>query len=113
MPAPAPAPAGGPAASLGPPPYVPPDAGLPNHNPTIQFFLKERLPMINQKSLAPASMFTPFDLNSLIAGGTYFEYAGSLTAPPCAEVATWLVRREPLLASDQQVAMLHNNIMEF
>merc|ERR1719160_2198397 len=57
-------------------------------------------------------MFTPFDLNAFLAGGTYFEYAGSLTAPPCAEVATWLVRREPIIASDAQVAMLHNHIME-
>jgi len=111
-PGPAAGPAGGPAASLGPPPYVPPDPSLPNHNPTLQFFLKERLPEINQKSLAPASIFEPFDLNMLLKDGTYFEYAGSLSAPPCAEVATWMVRREPVMGSDQQVAMLHNKIME-
>lgn len=68
--------------------------------------------MINQKSMAPATIFTPFDLNHLLTGGTYFEYAGSLTAPPCAEVVTWMVRREPVLASDVQVAYLHNKIME-
>merc|ERR1719217_1935911 len=112
MPAPAPGPAPGPAFNLGPPEYIPPDDKLPNHNPTIQFFMKERLPMINQKSLAPASMFTPFNLNSLLEGGTYFEYAGSLTAPPCAEVATWMVRREAIMASDMQVAYLHDKIME-
>jgi len=113
-PSPAPGPAGpaGPAMSLGPPPYVPPDPSLPNHNPTIQFFLKEQLPMVNQKALAPVSIFDPFDLGMLLQGGTYFEYAGSLTAPPCAEVATWMVRREPIMASDQQVAYLHNKIME-
>jgi carbonic anhydrase len=111
-PSPAPGPGPAPAASLGPPPYVPPDPSLPNHNPLIQFFLKERLPMVNQKALAPVSIFDPFDLNLLLQQGTYFEYAGSLTAPPCAEVATWMVRREPVMVSDQQVAYLHNKIME-
>jgi hypothetical protein len=110
---PSPAPAPGPApAELGGPPYVPPDEGLPNHNPTIQFFLKERLPMINQKRLAPVSTFTPFDLNELLKDGTYFEYAGSLTAPPCAEVATWMVRREAVKASDMQVKYIHDKVME-
>jgi carbonic anhydrase len=108
-----PAPSPGPApANLNPPAYVPPDESLPKHNNEIQFFLKKRLPMINQKVVAPVSVFTPFDMNMFLEGGTYFEYAGSLTAPPCAEVVTWMVRREAVRASDQQVSYLYNHIME-
>ena len=39
----------------------------------------------------------------LVQGGTFLEYAGSLTAPPCSEIVTWFVRRDPLMASDDQV----------
>lgn len=48
----------------------------------------------------------PMDLNQLIQGGTYLEYHGSLTAPPCSDIATWLVRAQPLMASDAQVNVL-------
>merc|ERR1719162_761090 len=51
-----------PPAGLGGAPYVPPAADLPNHNPTIQFLLQNVLPEINQKSLAPVTIFAPFDL---------------------------------------------------
>merc|ERR1719172_585383 len=46
------------------------------------------------------------DLNKLIEGGTYFEYAGSLTAPPCSELVTWFVRRDAIRASTSQYRLL-------
>lgn len=47
---------------------------------------------------------TPLDLNALLGGGEFYEYAGSETAPPCTEATTWLVRTVPLLASDRQIS---------
>mmetsp|Transcript_22463 Transcript_22463/g.51238 ORF Transcript_22463/g.51238 Transcript_22463/m.51238 type:complete len:335 (+) Transcript_22463:336-1340(+) len=38
--------------------------------------------------------------------GTFLAYAGSLTTPPCSEVATWLVKREPVTLSAGQVAAM-------
>jgi len=65
---------------------------------------------VKSKLVVPPDLGSPMDLNSFVQGGTYFEYAGSTTAPPCAEIVTWLVRREPLLASYAQVKALHDGI---
>merc|ERR1719161_3373557 len=50
------------------------------------------------------------DVNQLLQGGTFMEYAGSLTAPPCSEIVTWFVRRDPLMASDDQVVVIHDEL---
>merc|ERR1719263_911130 len=52
----------------------------------------------------------PLDLTPFFQGGMFFEYASSLTAPPCAEIATWLVRKDPIKASDKQVLYLHDSV---
>lgn len=55
----------------------------------------------------------PKDLISpLVAGGAFFEYQGSMTAPPCTEQVAWLVRREPLLATSNQIDLLQNAIRQ-
>jgi len=93
-------------------PYHPPDLKDPNFNKQIQFFLKEEPPPVNMKVTATVDQFVPLDLNELVKDATYFEYTGSQTAPPCAELVTWFVRREPILASDAQVSVLKNAIYQ-
>jgi carbonic anhydrase len=51
------------------------------------------------------------DLNKFLQGGTYFAYDGSMTVPPCAEMVTWLVRREPLTASKTVIESITKGIM--
>jgi len=62
------------------------------------------------KIRVPTDTAHAYDLNSWLEGGTFYEYAGSLTAPPCAEIATWLVRKDPVKASDKQVMYLHDAV---
>jgi len=88
----------------------PPSPGDPGFNPTLQLYLMEPLPGKGVKQedrlIAGAQdLVTPF-----YTGGTFFEYKGSLTAPPCAEQVSWLVRREPLKASKEQVTLLEEQI---
>jgi len=97
---------------MGPNQYAAPLMSDVNFNVPLQFFMKMKPPMINEHSTAPVDEYIPFDVNRLLEGGTYFEYAGSLTAPPCAEIVTWFVRRDPIMASDAQVAVLHRAIYQ-
>lgn len=69
------------------------------------------LPGRGARSVVPLSAPTDL-LTGLVAGAEYFEYRGSLTAPPCLEQATWLVRRAPLDASTEQIRLLHEAIYE-
>merc|ERR1719409_462595 len=50
------------------------------------------------------------DISTYMAAGEFYDYAGSLTAPPCTEIATWLVRKDTIKASDHQVLYLHDEI---
>merc|ERR1719359_2165481 len=62
------------------------------------------------KVSVPVEHDNPLDFNSWLQGSSFYEYAGSLTAPPCAEIAQWLVRKDPIKASDKQVLYLHDAI---
>merc|ERR1719162_102883 len=90
--------------------YTPPQETEPMFNPTLQAFLKTPPPPINMKVRVQADSAHAFDLNELMKGGNFYDYAGSLTAPPCAETATWLVRKESIKASDHQVLFLHDAV---
>lgn len=41
-------------------------------------------------------IFVPFDRD-------YYTYSGSLSQPPCNEVVTWIIQKEPIVISALQV----------
>lgn len=82
-------------------------------NTQLQHFLKAPLPIINTKSIAIVNELDPLDLNHFMEGGVFFEYAGSLTAPPCATNVQWFVRRNPILASESQIQLMSDRIFDF
>ena len=46
------------------------------------------------------------DMNALLpADRSYFTYMGSLTTPPCSEGVLWMVMRNPVPISDEQIAI--------
>lgn len=90
--------------------YQEPLASDPSFNPALQAFLKTAPPAVNTKVMVPADPVRSFDFNRFLEGAKFYEYHGSLTAPPCAEIATWLVRKDTIKASDKQVLYLHDAV---
>jgi len=98
--------------------YYPPDPAEMDFNKQIQHFLMEEPPDAHDKvQKIKLTEKEPLDLkvfaeHPLITDtNTYIEYAGSLTAPPCLETVTWLVRRSKMLASNGQVKAFSDAIM--
>jgi carbonic anhydrase len=59
------------------------------------------LPLEKNEELAAR---LPLELNALLpADRRYFTYMGSLTTPPCSEGVQWIVMREPVTASIEQI----------
>lgn len=60
-------------------------------------------------------MTQPFNINNFLPKDTsYFHYTGSLTTPPCLENVTWIVLKQPVQVSEDQVdrfetLMKHDN----
>jgi hypothetical protein len=79
-------------------------------NPLVNSFLKTELPPVNTKGTMGVDKYDVMDLNLFLQGGTFYEYPGSLSSPPCAETVTWMVRREALPASHTQIRYLHDGI---
>lgn len=53
-----------------------------------------------EAQVAPA----PLDLNQMLpADRGYYTYMGSLTTPPCSEGVLWMVMRQPVLLTGQQI----------
>merc|ERR1719454_782359 len=92
------------------PSYLPPPPNEPLFNPTVQAFVAMEPPPMMMKVQVPADPAHSYNLNMLMEGATFFEYAGSLTAPPCAETVVWLVRSDTVKASDKQVLYLHDAV---
>lgn len=71
-------------------------------NPTIQT-LWNNLPLEVNQDVAPN---VPIDLNNLLPESrSYWTYMGSLTTPPCTEDVLWIVFKQPLQISAEQLAI--------
>ncbi|HUW38175.1 MAG TPA: carbonic anhydrase family protein [Rhodocyclaceae bacterium] len=71
-------------------------------NPLIQTFWNN-LPLEVGQDLAPS---TAIDLTKLLPEQRgYYAYMGSLTTPPCTEQVLWLVMKQPVQVSAEQVAI--------
>eukprot|EP00929_Paragymnodinium_shiwhaense_P036741 TRINITY_DN19663_c0_g1_i1.p1 TRINITY_DN19663_c0_g1~~TRINITY_DN19663_c0_g1_i1.p1 ORF type:complete len:499 (-),score=66.04 TRINITY_DN19663_c0_g1_i1:102-1598(-) len=120
-PSPGPGPAPGPGPSPGPglpglPAFVPgvfaaASPSEPFYNPEVQQFMTVPLPLPQQSVTLGPSEASPLDLNTFLQGGAFYEYSGSATTPPCVDHVTWLVRTQPVMASDTQVANFVNGIV--
>jgi carbonic anhydrase len=63
--------------------------------------LWNNVPLVKGKTEAPGVMI---DINQLLpADKDYFTYMGSLTEPPCTENVLWLVLKNPIYVSEEQV----------
>ena len=71
-------------------------------NPVIQT-LWNHIPL--EKGVSVASL-QPIDLNLLLPNYRgYYTYMGSLTTPPCTEGVLWLVFKQPVMVSPEQIAI--------
>ena len=78
----------------------------------LMFVEGEENSMLNQLTgfrptgMAPYS--GPIDYNDVITElGEYYTYNGSLTTPPCSEGVLWVVLKNPITASREQIDRFH------
>lgn len=69
-------------------------------NPVLQSVLDELAGRTGAAARLPISDLLPRDR-------TFYRYAGSLTTPPCSESVDWVVMRQPITASGEQIATLN------
>ncbi len=83
---------------------------LGSENPFIQT-LWNNLPLEKNSAVTPPSAV--IDLNSFLpTNRSYYTYMGSLTTPPCSEGVLWLVMKQPVQVSQEQLnifARLYRN----
>lgn len=95
--------------------YKPPPPAEIDFNMQLQHFLVGEPPS-KDGEFVPLALPTsfPLDLSALVEDlelpetGTYIQYAGSYTAPPCLDRTTYFVRRVTAIASVGQVQALSN-----
>jgi len=72
-----------------------------SENPLFQQILNN-VPLVKNITETPTGVV--IDINQLLPKNlAYFTYMGSLTTPPCSESVTWVVLKEPVMLSKQQV----------
>lgn len=72
-------------------------------NPFVQT-LWNNLPLERHMEVSPPT--ATIDLNAFLpANRNYYTYMGSLTTPPCSEGVLWLVLRQPVSVSPEQVSI--------
>lgn len=76
------------------------DSGQPN-DPIQKVW--NNLPLEKNEPVAPTSLLNLSQL--LPERREYYTYMGSLTTPPCTEGVLWIVLKEPIQASDQQIGI--------
>jgi len=90
--------------------YMPPNPFEVDFNKNLQNLISAQPP---SEEGSWTELYLPgLDLAALVEtpaapdSGTYFNYRGSLTSPPCLDSATWFVRRASLVAGSSQVKAL-------
>uniref|UniRef100_A0A8C8RM47 Carbonic anhydrase n=1 Tax=Pelusios castaneus TaxID=367368 RepID=A0A8C8RM47_9SAUR len=77
-----------------------------SHNEHLQEIVKVLDSIKTKGKKAP---FTNFDPSTLLPGSLeYWTYHGSLTHPPLLESVTWIILKEPITISSEQLAQFRN-----
>ncbi|GAB1595654.1 carbonic anhydrase [Lysobacter claricitrinus] len=68
-------------------------------------------PYVPTKVNGTTAIATPVSAADLLpASRAYYLYDGSLTTPPCTEHVRWIVMKQPVVASGQEIALVHRAI---
>jgi len=82
--------------------------GMEGQESQIFEFLEQFLPL---KERASKRIDRGVDLSLLLPESLdYFSYVGSLTTPPCSEEVNWIVFRDPIILSLEEVEKLQDNM---
>ncbi|MGY4515792.1 carbonic anhydrase family protein [Lysobacter sp. HA18] len=74
-------------------------------------WLERVWPYVPAKVDGTTAIATPVSAADLLpANRAYYRYDGSLTTPPCTEHVRWIVMKQPVAASDAEVALVHRAI---
>lgn len=89
-----------------------PSSAMSGFNPDLQAFVRDTPPVFQDFRAVQVPKSEPLRLGRWLEGATFATYRGSQTLPPCKENMVWLVRRDPIQASDEQVSALFLRLFE-